>query len=84
MVELPSKVLIFSAFLCVYIYEIKGRPNNFDDVTEVEDQNKFEESDLLKKSKTNTGGQDKGMNLISQLVCVNLKMLCRFIACLWP
>ena len=64
MVELPSKVLIFSALLCVYIHEIKGRPNNFDDVTVVEDQNKFEESDLLKKSKTNSGGQDKGMNFI--------------------
>lgn len=71
MVELPSKVLIFSAFLCVYISEIKGRPNNFEDVTVVEDQNKFEESDLLKKSKTNSGGQDKGMYSISQLVCVN-------------
>lgn len=68
MVELPSKVLIFSAFLCVYIHEIKGRPNNFDDVTVVEDQNKFEESDLLKKSKTNSGGQDKGMNFISLLL----------------
>lgn len=68
MVELSSKVLIFSAFLCVYIHEIKGRPNNFDDVTVVEDQNKFEESDLLKKSKTNSGGQDKGMNFISLLL----------------
>lgn len=71
MVELSSKVLIFSAFLYVYIYEIKGRPNNFDDVTAAEDQNKFEESDLLKRSKTNSAGQDKGMNFISQLVWVN-------------
>lgn len=65
MAEVSSKILIFIGFLCVYIYGIKGRPNNFDDVTAAEDQNKFEESNLLKRSKINSGGQDKGMNFIS-------------------
>lgn len=66
MTDLSSKVLIFIAFLCVYIYGIKGRPNNLEDTTRVEYQNKFEESDLFKRSKTNTGGHDKGKNFISQ------------------
>lgn len=66
MTGLLSKILIFNAFLCVYIYGTKGRPFNFEDVT-TEDQNKFEESDLLKRSKTNSGEEGKGRNFISQI-----------------
>ena len=61
MAVLSSKILMFISFLCVYIYGIKGRPNNLEDVTSAENQNNFEETNLLKRSKTKSGGQDKGM-----------------------
>lgn len=71
MAKVSSKILIFLGFLCVYIYGAKGRPYNLDDVTAAEDQNKFEESDLLKRSKTDSGGQDKGMEFIRTLIRIN-------------
>lgn len=67
MTALSSKILISFVFLCVYIYGIKGRPNNLDDVTAKEDENNFEEGDLLKRSKVRSGGDDKGMNNILHL-----------------
>lgn len=60
MAVLSSKILIFIAFLGVSIYGTKGRPNNLVDETTEEDEMNFEESDLLKKSKTRSGEQKKG------------------------
>lgn len=60
MAELSLKVLLFIVCLCVYIYGIKGRPRTWEDEIATEEQNSFEESNLLKKSKAKSGGDDKG------------------------
>lgn len=83
MAGVSSKALILIGFLCVHIYGIKGRPNNFDDVTAAKDQNKFEESELLKASKTYGGGQDKGMNLISHTNLRKFKKMIHRLQLVW-
>lgn len=60
MTDLAPKVLLFIAFLYVYIGGIRGRPNILEDTARGENQKTFEESDLLKRSKAKSGGQGKG------------------------
>ena len=74
MAVLSSKILIFIAFLGVYIYGTKGRPNNLVDETTEEDEMNFEESDLLKKSKTRSGEEKKGT--IYNFCCGKLEKGC--------
>ena len=79
MTALASKVLLFIAFLCVYIGGIRGRPNILEDTATVENQKKFEESDLLKRSKANSGGQGKGTTSIGLYIAqCNMKICFSF------
>lgn len=56
------KVLVVVVSLCLYVCGIKGRPTNLKGDIATEDQQNFEESDLLKRSKTRSGGEQRGTN----------------------
>lgn len=69
MTSLTPKITILVLCLCVYVYEIKGRPNsNLDDETVMNDQKNFQETDLFKRSKTRGGGEDKGIHVVNVVV----------------